>query len=103
MGNLKLFDLNDLLFLQDIAFTIRDCRSVLKWSFCERFYMDNQNEKIKTMFEFLQAELDQNTEEVHWKFEQELTPFLDEIDMAKPELFDAKVFLTFKQELIDLS
>ncbi len=64
--------IGEIMFLRDAAHQIIDCRRVLKWTYTFAYYVTDGAEK--RLFEFLQEDLEKNTDYLQGLIEKDLKP-----------------------------
>mmetsp|Transcript_8487 Transcript_8487/g.26631 ORF Transcript_8487/g.26631 Transcript_8487/m.26631 type:complete len:526 (+) Transcript_8487:30-1607(+) len=71
-----MYKIAEVLFLKDAGEEVLQCRRVLKWTYPLSYYMPPGKEK--TLFEFLQENLEKNLEHLHELVERPLDPYFSE-------------------------
>lgn len=70
----KGYKLGEVIFLKETSLQVIECRRVLKWTYVLGYYLDKGPEK--ELFEFLQEDLEKNTEHLHGLVEKPLEDYL---------------------------
>merc|ERR1712187_741914 len=65
------FEIIELQFLYDALKQVRECRRVLKWTYVYGYYLENTGAE-KNLFEHLQKNLEEKTDQLHEMLEKEL-------------------------------
>jgi len=92
LNQIKHFPLAELEFLREAVDEVIKCRQVLKYTYVYGYYLKSM--KAKNLFEFMQQDLEKNTEYLHELIEKPLDPFLNEETNRSP-------FYQYKGELIN--
>ncbi|CAE7781353.1 putative E3 ubiquitin-protein ligase ARI5 [Symbiodinium microadriaticum] len=87
------FEIIELQFLYDALRQVRACRRVLKWTYVYGYYLDDSSEK--NLFEFLQKDLEKNTDCLHEMLEKDFDRMFFNPSEGQP-LSQADVHQNFK-------
>jgi len=71
------FEIIELQFLYDALRQVRACRRVLKWTYVYGYYLD-ENSAEKNLFEHLQRNIEEKTDLLHGKLENDLDKIFEE-------------------------
>lgn len=93
LHNLKHYEVNDLLFLEQALTEVIRCRHVLKWTYAFGYFSDLNKQK-RDMFEFSQESLEKYCEHLHGMVEKPLDAYID------PNIVDKSPFYRFKSDLV---
>lgn len=76
LHDIKKYPMNELEFLEEAINEVIRCRQVLKYTYVYGYFC-LQSEKETNLFQFLQENLEKNTDNLHELIEKPLDPFLD--------------------------
>jgi hypothetical protein len=85
LHNLKHYPVQELEFLNNGVLEIINCHQVLKYSYCNRFYMSDE-QKIH-LFDIQQSLLEEACDRLHELIEKPLDPYLDENTIERTTFF----------------
>lgn len=91
------FEIIELQFLEDALRQVRACRRVLKWSYVYGYYLEDVGPE-KNLFEHLQKQLEEKTDNLHEMLEKDFGQFFKEEDLANSEEHKSK-FMNFRSHV----
>merc|ERR1712032_789358 len=94
------FEIIELQFLYDALRQVRACRRVLKWTYVYGYYLEEVGPS-KNLFEHLQKNLEEKTDNLHEMLEKEIdTMFFNESDTTSPRGQEAhSKFMNFRSHV----
>jgi len=92
------FEIIELEFLYDAIKQVRGCRRVLKWTYVYGYYLDEAGPAEKNLFEHLQKNLEEKTDNLHEMLEKEFESFFSEESSAPGESTHNK-FMEFRMKV----
>merc|ERR1719422_815434 len=87
----------ELQFLEDALRQVRACRRVLKWSYVYGYYLEDVGPE-KNLFEHLQKQLEEKTDNLHEMLEKDFGQFFKEEDLPNSEEHKVK-FMNFRSHV----
>merc|ERR1719329_1260982 len=104
------FEIIELQFLYDALRQVRGCRRVLKWTYVYGYYLEEAGPQ-KNLFEYLQKNLEEKTDNLHEKLEKDFNKFFTQEGAAPSEepangageVNHIENFKSFRSEVVNFS
>lgn len=94
------FEIVELQFLYEALKQVRSCRRVLKWSYVYGYYL-NEAGPAKNLFEFLQKNLEEKTDNLHELLEKNLYEYIPKVGKDKEDPSGAVDAANMKEQFME--